>query len=151
VSSEVAFDPFHVAARIGDGCAARAAAIPARFRLSSHWFGRGQAGSAISRLCNAPARVDSYPPPSTDRGFRAGGSKPLIFAPLGHAHFDHRVGTGGIGLLGGNEFVFYSLGFGEEAAACFKTLAPTPLLTAVSTAYATALPPFLDPPIQLPA
>jgi hypothetical protein len=42
-----------------------------------------------------------------------GGSGPLIFAPARHAHFDYRVGIGGIGILGGNKFVFYPW-FGEE-------------------------------------
>jgi hypothetical protein len=56
------------------------------------------------------------------------GSELLIFAPARHAHFDHRVGTGGIGILGGNEFVFLLTGLAKKATACFKTLAPTPPL-----------------------
>ena len=45
--------------------------------------------------------------------------------PHGHAHFDHRVGTGGIGILGGNEFVFLLTGFGKRLRLATEELVAT--------------------------
>jgi hypothetical protein len=68
------------------------------------WWGRVRGGTAVN-----------------------GGSEPLIFAPAQ----PRALITGRdwwIGILGGNEFVFFPRVFGNEGYGLFKTLAPTPPL-----------------------